>query len=73
MAAPLDKTTQAADALDHRYTHGDGGEDGPWIGVQEKCRAGEPGDVFPYPEEIRFCRRFPRACRRLSEVAAPGS
>lgn len=29
-----------------------------WIAAQEHCRRGEQGDVFPYPEDIRFERRF---------------
>jgi isocitrate dehydrogenase kinase/phosphatase len=28
-----------------------------WAGKQERVRAGEQEDVFPYPEEMRFPRR----------------
>jgi isocitrate dehydrogenase kinase/phosphatase len=30
-----------------------------WVGLQERIRAGIQDDVFPYPQEIRFGRRFP--------------
>ncbi|WP_300449166.1 bifunctional isocitrate dehydrogenase kinase/phosphatase [Accumulibacter sp.] len=29
-----------------------------WQSAQEKIRAGHVEDFFPYPEELRFCRRF---------------
>lgn len=29
-----------------------------WQAAQEKIRAGHVEDFFPYPEELRFCRRF---------------
>jgi len=28
-----------------------------WAGKQERVRAGQQEDVFPYPEEMRFPRR----------------
>ena len=39
-----------ADLADPRY----------WIEKQERVRAGIQEDVFPYPETIRFTRRFAR-------------
>ena len=29
-----------------------------WVATQERIRAGIQDDVFPYPQEIRFSRRF---------------
>ncbi|HEY8091450.1 MAG TPA: bifunctional isocitrate dehydrogenase kinase/phosphatase, partial [Polyangiaceae bacterium] len=30
-----------------------------WVATQERLRAGIQDDVFPYPRELRFSRRFP--------------
>ena len=38
--------------------HGDLADPAFWIAAQERCRAGEQGDLFPYPQELRFSRRF---------------
>ena len=45
--------------------HGDLLEPEFWQACQAAIRAGEVVDFFPYPEELRFCNRFPR------EGAAP--
>ena len=29
-----------------------------WIEAQDRCRRGEQPDMFPYPESVRFSRRF---------------
>jgi len=38
--------------------HGDLADPTFWIGAQENCRQGEQRDLFPYPEELRFRKRF---------------
>jgi isocitrate dehydrogenase kinase/phosphatase len=30
-----------------------------WIDKQRRIRASVQEDIFPYPEELRFCHRFP--------------
>jgi isocitrate dehydrogenase kinase/phosphatase len=39
--------------------HGELGLAGHWTSVQERIRAGEQADVFPYPESLRFNSRRP--------------
>ncbi|MBK7398849.1 MAG: bifunctional isocitrate dehydrogenase kinase/phosphatase [Myxococcales bacterium] len=41
--------------------HGDLADPAFWIGAQERCRQGEQGDLFPYPESLRFRNRFAEA------------
>ncbi|MBI2312299.1 MAG: bifunctional isocitrate dehydrogenase kinase/phosphatase [Betaproteobacteria bacterium] len=41
-----------------RQYHGDLADAEYWIGVQNQIKAGVQQDVFPYPEELRFCNRF---------------
>lgn len=57
-----------------------------WIAKQKRIRAGIQEDIFPYPQELRFCHRFPedvsgdqsdlavngRARERLDIAQAPG-
>jgi isocitrate dehydrogenase kinase/phosphatase len=47
-----------------REHHAELMDPGWWRGVQEEIRAGHPADIFPYPEKIRFCNRYPRAADR---------
>ncbi|MGH7272590.1 MAG: bifunctional isocitrate dehydrogenase kinase/phosphatase [Polyangiaceae bacterium] len=37
--------------------HADLADPAFWIGTQERIRANIQDDVFPYPQEVRFCRR----------------
>ncbi|AKF10791.1 bifunctional isocitrate dehydrogenase kinase/phosphatase [Sandaracinus amylolyticus] len=38
--------------------HGDLMDPAFWIAAQDRCRRGEQADIFPYPENLRFSRRF---------------
>lgn len=38
--------------------HGDLLDPAWWIETQSTCRRGEQADIFPYPETLRFSRRF---------------
>lgn len=38
--------------------HGDLMDPAWWIETQDKCRRGDQGDIFPYPESLRFSERF---------------
>jgi isocitrate dehydrogenase kinase/phosphatase len=49
--------------------HGDLADPGWWIAAQERCRRGEQPDVFPYPQDLRFCHRY---LRPASEVPSAG-
>jgi len=42
-------------------THADLADAGTWNALQERVRAGLQDDLFPYPQEIRFCHRFAAA------------
>ncbi len=38
--------------------HADLADPAFWVGAQERSRQGEQGDLFPYPESLRFRNRF---------------
>lgn len=38
--------------------HGDLADAGTWIALQERVRAGVQDDLYPYPQEIRFSKRY---------------
>jgi isocitrate dehydrogenase kinase/phosphatase len=43
--------------------HAELGDPAFWIAAQERFRAGVQGDLFPYPQSIRFSKRYPEPTR----------
>ncbi len=41
-----------------------------WLRTQELIRNGEVIDFYPYPEELRFCNRFPQPGEKSATTAA---
>ena len=40
-----------------------------WKQAQEDIRSGKIRDFFPYPEELRFCRRKGECCKKIEGSA----
>jgi isocitrate dehydrogenase kinase/phosphatase len=45
---------------------------GFWQRRQQRIRQGELEDIFPYPQERRFCNRYPPACPAPSGAGGEG-
>jgi isocitrate dehydrogenase kinase/phosphatase len=51
--------------------HGDLADARYWIAQQERLRAGIQDDIFPYPERLRFCRRYGKQAAERPGASTP--